>query len=480
MASVGSITINLKADLAQFTQPFSAASKAVQHFASGVTNLAGKMLSFATSARGMIAGLTGIAGVAGLGMVAKRTMDSIDAIKKMGDRLGIATETMFEFKHAAELSGTSLDAVESSAEKLASAIGDALQTETSAAALAFKSLGINVRQLANMPIDSQLVSISDHLQRIRNFSERIDMVRAIFGRGGTELINLLGNGSKSLRDMMREAERLNLTLNATDAHEVERANDAITRVASSIQGHLRRAVVELSPYIAAIGDMLANAIGGAKDAMPSLISSLKDLAVRFGYLADAIAEAIAAAREYAPDRLWRNIHLGTARTLRWAGMPFLPGNRFDKWAESLEDRALRVQLGDMAGQRPSNLVSRFLDSVDREAAMRRPASQIVAGTPEWVNWVNSQVEMALSLGKVAESIKDVTTKAVSERRAGPLFAGALEYGSAEAYIAVLGATMRHRDPTDAQQLQELRKQTKVLEELLRNDQRMARKPEFAL
>jgi len=229
--------------------------------------------------------LLGAAGVAGMGALVKASMDAGDALAKASDRMGIATEALAGLRYAGDLAGVSAEQLDTGLQKmsirLAEAAGGSKQADE-----AFRALGLSSQQLAQMPADQAFMRIGDALMSVDNNMQRLNLTQDIFGRGATEIVNLMAEGSEGMQAAANEAKALGLALSRVDAAKLEIANDQFTRVKGILSGIGNTIALQLSPYIQAAGDWLVR-LTVESDGFRGAITTAMTWAVKgVGVLAD--------------------------------------------------------------------------------------------------------------------------------------------------------------------------------------------------
>src|SRR3989304_1925517 len=99
------VTVDFNANIAKFTSSVDKASADLNRFQSNAKRVASNI-------KGAFAGLAAGLTVVAMGRFVQRTIDAQDELAKMSDRTGFAVETLAGLQHAADLSGTSLAAME--------------------------------------------------------------------------------------------------------------------------------------------------------------------------------------------------------------------------------------------------------------------------------------------------------------------------------------------------------------------------------
>ena len=184
---------------------------------------------FQAGARGAIGGMARIAGAAakmGAAMVvaggafavfqSKKQFAAIDKTAKLADQLGIATERLQGFRHAAELTGAGSASMDKGLQTLAKRLGEA-DYKGSAADQAMQKLGLGAEQLANMPVADAFALIADKMGSVESQTVKNAIAANFFSKANMGLVNTLALGSEGLAEAQKEAEALGVAFNRMDA-----------------------------------------------------------------------------------------------------------------------------------------------------------------------------------------------------------------------------------------------------------------------
>jgi len=246
--TVGTLNIILSASAKGFTAVMQSAQKRISGFGASVRGMA----SIAKTAFiGLTATATAAAG--GLIVLTKNAMRNIDATSKLADRLGLATEDLTSLQHAADLAGVSTEQLDKALSMFVRNIGEARAGTTQAVA-AFEAVKISTQQLDLISTIESLLATSDALAGISKASDRARIATDLFGRGGGQMINMLGEGRNVLLAAAQDARTLGLTFSRDMASGVINANDALTRARSAVLGLANIIAIDLSPTIKRAAD----------------------------------------------------------------------------------------------------------------------------------------------------------------------------------------------------------------------------------
>ncbi len=202
---------------------------------------------------GALAALT--AAGAGVAIAFKSVADSVGELADIGKALGMTAQQLGYLRQSAQLAGIGADELNGALFRLQANIGDALLKGTGPATDALERLGLSVRELSTLPADQQIAKITEQLREIPNPAERSALAIDLLGKQGPRLLEVADNAAR----IAEEAKKMGIALSDLDVRNFEKAGDAIDELTFIAQGVLKSALAELSPYIIAIAQSLAEA-----------------------------------------------------------------------------------------------------------------------------------------------------------------------------------------------------------------------------
>lgn len=240
------LTADLTANTSKFETGMKRASKTMQGFGDAVAK--------ATKAAGVAIGGMGLA----LGALTVKQMGAIDATAKLSASLGVGIREFQAISLVAKEAGVDQGKLAMAFTRTQRAIFDAANGSKSGQQ-AFKSLGLSAKELINLSPDQQFNKIAGALGEVKNATERAALAQQIFGKGGREIINMLGEYNKKVDDARAFNDKFNISLSEVDAAKVEEANDTMGRVGEAIKGLGNTLAVQFSPLVTAAGQALLDA-----------------------------------------------------------------------------------------------------------------------------------------------------------------------------------------------------------------------------
>lgn len=211
-----------------------------------------------------------------------------DEMQKMSIRTGIAVKELSGLAFATSQSGASIENLEKGIRGLQRNILD-LERGLATAKDNFDDLGISIEQLRGLSTSEQFALIADALAKVEDPGTRAALAMKIFGKSGAELLPLLQNGSKGIKLLTDEAEKLGFAITQEQADKAAVLTDAFDKLARTGQA-----------LLFAIGDALSGSVTQLVDDIKSVafealewIKDNKELIITLGKLA-AVAIALGA------------------------------------------------------------------------------------------------------------------------------------------------------------------------------------------
>jgi hypothetical protein len=219
----------------------------------------------------------------------REVVKEFDEIKKASDRLGTTPEIISALGYAAQQSGSNLEDLESAAGKMQKAISEAAHNGGDLAEK-FKILGLDAGELLKLPLDEQLMAIADGLNELADPADRSALAMDIFGKSGRNLLPLMKNGAKGIRELMEEAKKVGKVVSGEDAANAERVGDAINRAWTAVKTTFLAVGAALLPQVDRIEQLSSAVVDGVKIAR-DFINENRELVL----IVTAVAAGIVAA-----------------------------------------------------------------------------------------------------------------------------------------------------------------------------------------
>ncbi len=246
MALIGNIVVGVIANTQKAVRNVRKFRAETRSMASTAKKAIGPIGSFATAVTGIGLGIS----AAGLAAALKSSAERIDGIAKSARKLGVATDRLVGFHHAAEQSGLSTEKFNNSTQRMIKNISKAAQGDSKIISKTLNEIGLSAENLNRMKPEQQIEAIADRMKGMTNSSDKLRIAVELFGREGASMINMLDMGSAGLQKMQKDAEKLNLTFSDEEAKNIEKMNDQLDRLRKSFGGAANKLVITLGPGVA--------------------------------------------------------------------------------------------------------------------------------------------------------------------------------------------------------------------------------------
>ncbi len=183
-----------------------------------------------------------------LGGIFFETAKHFDDVNDAATRLGTTPEIFTNLGHAAEMSGSSAEDLESSLGKMQKTLVDAAKNGGQSEA-AFKALGLSAKDLVALPLDEQMEAIAQALSDVENPTHKGALAMNIFGKSGRALLPMLEDGAEGLRAFRKQNQLLGNEVSGENAKKGAAAMDAFDIAMKSLKGTVRAVGAALLPTV---------------------------------------------------------------------------------------------------------------------------------------------------------------------------------------------------------------------------------------
>lgn len=373
MASAGTLWINIAARTDKLTKGLNSARASLNKF-------------------GKIAIGGGLAAAAGAAALATRTFNEmapkIDAVGKAAGRLGLSTQSLSALGFAAKMSGASVEQMTQSLTFMERNLAEAIKG-AGPAADTLNAIGLNARELAGMNADDAFTAIADAISKLPSAAQKTQAAMNLFGRSGANLLPLMKDGAKGVRELMADADRLGVTFTGAQSKMVQAANDALTRITAATDGIKTQFTIAVAPAIEVAANKMAdwvasinaggaagNKFSGAMQTLGKVVGVVADVAhvvhIAFLKLEQGISFVFA--------KVARTIAVTVSGAIRALNkLPAVKIGQVDflnEAADSLDKQT--AALGQKAwdkfiGPAPSEQINKFFEQVEKKADMAAKA-----------------------------------------------------------------------------------------------------------
>ena len=212
-----------------------------------------RLAAFARRARVAMAAAAAAIAAAATAMI-RSGLQTVDAQAKLAASLGTTVESIQVLERAGDLAGVSMGQIEQATLQLTRRLSQAA-AGTGPAADALDRLGVSVAELQALPLDQRIALIQDRLAEFVPEAERAAVASQLFGdRAGLVFTRI---DSATLRQATQDVRDFGVVVSDQDAAQIERTNDAISRLGLIWRGLSNQLAVAAAPALEAVAGAMA-------------------------------------------------------------------------------------------------------------------------------------------------------------------------------------------------------------------------------
>ncbi|MDZ4126257.1 MAG: hypothetical protein U1E02_19065, partial [Hydrogenophaga sp.] len=226
-------------------------------------------------------------------------LQTVDAQAKLAASLGTTVASIQVLERAGDLAGVSMGQVEQATVQLTRRLSQAA-SGTGPAVDALRRLQLSAEDLQRLPLDQRIAAIQDALGQFVPEAERAAVASQLFGDRAALVFTRIDTAT--LRQASEDVREFGVVVSDQDAAQIERTNDAISRLGLIWRGVSNQLAVAAAPALEAVANALAavarttGPLGIAIKALFDNIGRLTTYAVTFaGIMAGRWVAGMAAA-----------------------------------------------------------------------------------------------------------------------------------------------------------------------------------------
>ncbi|MEJ6397043.1 phage tail tape measure protein [Yoonia sp. 208BN28-4] len=255
----------------------------------------------------IVGAAAGAAAAGGLAVLGRQSLSQIDNLSKLARDLGTTTASMQIMERAGDLAGVGMSGIAQATKDLTRRLSQAADG-TGPAVTALQRLNLTAEELMAMPLDQRIATINGRIDEFVPAAARAAVAGQLFGEEGS--IAMARLDSTVLSQAVADVERFGVAVSDVDAAQIERTNDAMSRLSLIGTGLGNQIAVAVAPALERMAGWLGDIaqIGGPVNTAINLIAgNLDRLAVYAGVAATVIGVRYVAA-----------VTVAAARTLTFA------------------------------------------------------------------------------------------------------------------------------------------------------------------
>lgn len=205
---------------------------------------------------------------------------------KFARTIGGTTEGITALRHQmVQLGGDSGDA-DKGLESLSAAIDEA-RSGSVGMQKQFQKLGLNIDELANMPVDAAFAKVAEAISAEGDAAKRAATATGIFRDGAASVLPVLAAGKKSADAAKDATEKLGTSFSGIKAGQVEDAAIAFGNLKQIAVGFGQQVAIAVAPYVKALAEELWGLGAKAAPMGKMVMTAMEWIAKSVAYAAEA-------------------------------------------------------------------------------------------------------------------------------------------------------------------------------------------------
>ncbi|SNS84564.1 phage tail tape measure C-terminal domain-containing protein [Antarctobacter heliothermus] len=213
-----------------------------------------RVAAFARRATLAAAAATAALAAAGAAMI-RSGLQTVDAQAKLAASLGTTVASIQVLERAGDLAGVSMGQVEQATVQLTRRLSQAA-AGTGPAVDALRRLHLTAEDLQRLPLDQRIAAIQEALGQFVPEAERAAVASQLFGDRAALVFTRIDTAT--LRQATADVLDFGVVVSDQDAAQIERTNDAISRLGLIWRGVSNQLAVAAAPALEAVANALAS------------------------------------------------------------------------------------------------------------------------------------------------------------------------------------------------------------------------------
>lgn len=212
-----------------------------------------RVAAFARRATLAAAAATAALAAAGVAMI-RSGLQTVDAQAKMAQSLGTTVASLQVLERAGDLAGVSMGQVEQATVQLTRRLSQAA-AGAGPAVDALDRLYLSAEELQRLPLDARIAAIQEALGQFVPEAERAAVASQLFGDRAALVFTRIDTAT--LRQATEDVLAFGVVVSEADADQIERTNDAISRLGLIWRGLSNQLAVAAAPALEAVANAMA-------------------------------------------------------------------------------------------------------------------------------------------------------------------------------------------------------------------------------
>ncbi|WP_420024109.1 phage tail tape measure C-terminal domain-containing protein (plasmid) [Cereibacter azotoformans] len=212
-----------------------------------------RLAAFARRARIAAAAAAGALAAAATAMI-RSGLSTVDAQAKLAASLDTTVESIQVLERAGDLAGVSMGQIEQATAQLTRRLSQAA-AGAGPATEALRRLRLSAGELQALPLDQRIALIQDRLAEFVPEAERAAVASQLFGDRAALVFTRIDTAT--LRQATQDVRDFGVVVSDQDARQIERTNDAISRLGLIWRGLSNQLAVAAAPALEAVANAMA-------------------------------------------------------------------------------------------------------------------------------------------------------------------------------------------------------------------------------
>jgi len=226
--------------------------------------------------------------------MAKRASDAAASVMDTAASVGIATDTLQEYRYIAKLSGMETSDMDAALQKMTINLGKG----GSGLEDTLAQVGLTVDQLKAAGPDQVLETLAKAFQNVSDPTTKAAVVTALFGKSSIRMVSALSGGAAGIKSLRQEAEDAGYVMDELALKSGATLDDNLDRLKLSFDGLTQSIGMEFVPLISDAASGMTNFIksnrGQFRSLAKGLAASMKSIAPFLSKIGGGLTEAIVA------------------------------------------------------------------------------------------------------------------------------------------------------------------------------------------
>lgn len=237
-----------------------------------------------------------VGSTAALAGSAKETSEYADTVDKMSQKLGVSTEAYQEWDYVLNISGTSMQSMQTGMKTLTNKLDDAKNGSEDAAAM-FEKLGLSMEDVQNMSREEIFEAAITGFQGMEDSAERAALANDLFGKSGQELAPLFNTSAEETARLRQEVNDLGGVMSDDAVKAGAAFKDSLTGLQTAMTGAKNNIMSNFLPSLTTLTDGLAKLFSGDTSGIGLIKQGIEDFAAKLNEKLPKVLETVGSVAE---------------------------------------------------------------------------------------------------------------------------------------------------------------------------------------